>query len=492
MSRHSVREVKNTFEEILGENARVMKELDTTISYTNSDIETVNDLYTRALDKFVTAQIRPMNSEMLKTLSHQTGFLRDFEEEYKTNVANARAAEIRLNSLTTTHGDENAIRGRLKKLNDENEKLDGESATLQGNIKTLSRTLNPVDAFNAQTEDRYAGKPKLDAEGIGYFSSKKGFAHMWTWLTDGHYRQGRALIKSFAEQGADIPATQADLASSKEQLQATRAQAATVTSAAATTETTLKEVRSTAAQAVSENTLREKLKKDIIAAFDDEKFFNKVAKKLGGKFPVFIVEQRAKLDNLRKLQSAAQKSKQTVQQAGGKLDKHMSKLRKAASRSGSTQITIDLKGIKTSFAGMQQGVRTQATQVRQTSASVRDYNFSSNSNTSSAAPAGGIDPLMFMAVIMMSDIHHVPTPDVSAVGDSFNGAAIDAAGVDAGSLSGIDNAVNIGNLDVSVPDISVSVPDISVPDISVPDISIDTGSFGGGFDGGGFSGGGFD
>lgn len=484
MSRHSVRDVKNTFEEILGENTRVIRELDTTISYTQSDIETVNDLYSRALDKFVTAQIRPMNSEVLKTLSVQTGFLRDFEEEYKTNVANSRAAEIRLNGLTTTYGEENAIRAKLKKLNDENEKLDGESAALQGNIKTLSRTLAPVDAFNELTESRYAGKPKLDAEGVDYFSSKKGIAHVWSWLTDGHYRQGGKLVKAFAAEGAEIPATQKDLADSKTTLQEKKDKIAEVTAAAATTEANLKEVRSTSAQVISENNLRENLKRDIIATFSDEKFFGKVAQKLGGKFPVFIVEQRAKLDNLRKLQGAAQKSKQTVQQAGGKLDKHMSKLRKAASRSGSTQITIDLKGIKTSFAGMQQGVRTQATQVRQTSASVRDYKFSSNSNVSSpaAAPAGGIDPLMMMAVIMMSDIHHVSTPDVSSVGDSFNGASIDAAG--------IDNAVNIGNLDVSVPDISVSVPDISVPDISVPDISIsDFG--GGGYDGGGggFSGG---
>lgn len=488
MSRHSVRDVKNTFEQILGENASVIKELDTTISYTQSDIETVNDLYSRALDKFVTAQIRPMNSEMLKTLSQQTGFVRDFEAEYKTNVANARAAEIRLNGLTTAHGDENALRGKLKKLNDENEKLDNEAAALRGNIKTLSIKLEPVDGFNAQTESRYAGKPKLDAEDIDYFSSKKGFAHVWAWLTDSHYRQGRALIKSFTEQGAEIPATQADLASSKSTFEEKKTRITEVNAAVSTTEATLKEVRSTAAQAVSENTLRENLKKEIVTAFNDEKFFNKVAKTLGGKFPVFIVEQRAKLDNLRKLQGAAQKSKQTVQQAGGKLDKHMSKLRKAASRSGSTQITIDLNGIKSSFAGMQQGVRAQAGQVRQTSASVRDYNFSSNNNTASAAPAAGVDPLMMMAVIMMSDIHHVSVPDVSSVGDSFNGAAIDA-----GSLSGIDNAVNIGNLDVSVPDIAVSVPDISVPDISVPDISIDTGSFGGSFDGGGsFGGGGFD
>ena len=478
MSRHSVRDVKNTFEQILSENASVTRELDTAISYTQSDIETVNDLYTRALDKFVTAQIRPMNSEMLKTLSHQTGFLRDFEEEYKTNVANARAAEIRLNGLTTTHGEENAIRGKLKKLNDENDKLDGESAALQAHVKKLAKMLQPVDAFNARADKSGTNKPKLDAEGIGYFSSKKGIAHVWAWLTDGHYRQGGKLIKSFAEQGTEIPATQKDLADNKATLQEKKDKIAEVAAAAATTEATLKEVRSTAAQVLGEHTLRDNLKKEIVTAFNDEKFFNKVAKTLGGKFPVFIVEQRAKLDNLRKLQAAAAKSKQTVQQAGGKLDKHMCKLRKAASHSGSTQIKIDLNGIKTSFAGMQQGVRAQAGQVRQTSAAVRDYNFSSNSNSASAAPSGGVDPLMMMAVIMMSDIQHVPTPDVPSVGDSFNGASIDAAG--------IDSAVNIGNLDVSVPDIVVNVPDISVPDIS-----IDTGGFSGGFDSGG-GGGGFD
>lgn len=474
MSKHSLREVKTTFEDILSENGRVLQELDKTISATQSDIDTVNDLYTRALDKFVTAQIRPINSEMLKTLSDLAGNGRDFEGEYKNGLAQSHAAEIRLSSLQTTHGDETSLYGKLKKLNDDKEIHSRDIASLGRENSQLKEDLQPVKNFNAYAASK--NKPLLDAEGLSYFSSKKDIAHAWSWLTDKHYRQGYGIAKAFAAAGDDIPALQnkvADNAASEQQL---RDNLAKLAAQASTVEAQLKEIRGTAAQVISENALREKMKKDVIAAFDDEKFLNKTVKKLGAKFPVFVVEQRAKLDNLRKLQGAAQKSRQAVQQASGKLDKHMPKLRRGASSSGSTRITIDLNGIKTSYAGMQQGVRTQATQLRQTSASVRDYQYSSSS--ASPVQSGGMDPVIFMAAIMMSDIHHqTPSVDVPSVGDSFNTSAIDG---------------NIGNVDVSVPDISVSVPDISVPDISVPDISFDSGSFGGGFDGGGGFSGGFD
>lgn len=495
MARHSVREVKSTFEDILGENTRVLSELDKTISYTQSDIDSVNELYTRALDKFVTGQLRPMNSEMLTTLSGLTGGRRDFEQEYNRGLVTSREAEIRLNGLTTTHGTETALRAQYKQRITESEKLEGEVAVLDRTTANLARTLAPVDAFNAHAEKIGKGHLKLDAEGVDYFSSKKGIAHVWAWLTDWHYHQGRELVKSFAKQGKQIPAVQQELADSKA-LRAEKGQRVSDIGTETTGMTAvLKDMRSTAEKVVSDTSLREKMKKDIMTSFDDQAFFSRAVKALGKKFPVFVVEQRAKLDNLRKLQTTAQKSRQTVQQAGGKLDKHMYKLRRAASRSGSTQITIDLQGIKTGFSQMQTGVRTQTTQLRQTSASVRDYKYDSSAS-STAYGAGGVDPLMVMTVIMLSDIQHTPMPDFSAAIDSAAGsfnAASDAlsGGIDAGGLSGLDA---IGNMDVSVPDISVSVPDISVPDISVPDFSsYDGGGFsGGGYDGGGGFSGGFD
>jgi len=471
-TRHSVRDVKNTFEQILGDNAETIREIDKTISQTKSDLESVQELYGRALDKFVTAQIRPMNSAVLKKLS-TIAVTRDFEQEYNDGTAAARAAEIRLNGLVATHGEQKTLKDKLQALSDESNTLGGESLKLAEGIGKLKSTLRPVNSFNIYAER--IGKPKLEAENIDYFSSKKGFSHVWSWMFDTHYRHGCALIRDFAEQGTSIPETQKTLvektaaqAEKQARLDARAAEAGRI-------EPALKEMRDTAEKAVSPETLRERLKKEIVTAFDDVKFFNRAAKELGGTFPVFVTEQRAKLENLRKILDGAQKSKQAVQQAGGKLDKHMSKLRTAASRSGSTQMTIDLNGIKTSFGGMQKGVKTQAVQLRQTSAAVRDYKFTPSS--SSAPAAAGTDPVFFMAVIMMSDINHsASVPDVSVsgnIGDSFNGAALDA--------------VSVPNIDVSVPDISVSVPDISVPDVSFSSGGFDGGGgFSGGFDGGGF------
>lgn len=487
--RHSIRDVKNTFESILGENAKVIRDIDDTISKTKSDMETVGELYTRALDKFVTAQLRPINSEMLKSLSGLTNHKHDFEEKYHDDMAAARAAEIRLSGLVATHGEEKTLKQKLETLGSESATLGNQILKLSESIDRREKALKPVNYFNAAVE--YKNKPKLNEEDIGYFSSKKGFAHAWAWLTDSHYRGGRALIRSFAEKGETIPSVQLAQRQDRDARGEKSTRVAEIAAESNRIQPVLKDMRAAADAAVSEMTVRENLKKQIVASFEDMSFFNRAAKKLGGKFPVFVTEQRAKLENLRKIHDGAVKTRQTVQQAGGKLDKHMSKLRRGASQSGSTRITIDLKGIQTSFAGMQTGVRTATAQMRQTSTAVRDYKFSPASSASSATSTapGGMDPVFFMAVIMMSDITHVPSvPDVSvpdagaAIGDSFNSAALD------GAVGAID--VNVPDVNVSVPDISV--PDISVPDISVPDISISVSDFGGGFSGGGgFDGGGF-
>lgn len=469
-ARHSVRDVKNTFEKILDDNTHTLRDLDETLRQTREHIETVQDLYTRSLDKFITAQLRPINSAMLKTLSGLAG-LRDFEREYNDNLSAARAAEIRLNGLVTTHGEPKTLKDKLQALSDESNIVGGESIRLSENIGRLKKTLGPVDAFNAKAEE--GGKPQLAAESIDYFSSKKGFAHVWGWLFDSHYRQGRALIRDFAEKGATIPDTQAKRAEAITAQAGKKARLDEMVAEAARIEPVLKTMRETGEQAVSEQTVREQLKKEIFKTFDDTKFFNRAAKALGDAFPVFVTEQRAKLENLRKVEAATLASKEAVKQAGGKLDVHMSKLRKAASRAGSKQMTIDLDGIKTGFAGMQTGVKAQSAQLRQTGAAVRDYKFSPSS-TPAASPS---DPLFFMAVIMMSDINHgVAVPDVSVagnIGDSFNSAALDGL-----------NKIDMADIHVAVPEISVSVPDISVPDVS-------SGSYGGGYSGGGYDGGGF-
>ncbi|MDP2205672.1 MAG: hypothetical protein Q8K65_05140 [Alphaproteobacteria bacterium] len=474
-TRHSVRDVKNTFEQILGDNAEALREIDKTISQTTSDIAGVDALYARALDKFITAQIRPMNSDVLKKLSDIAG-TRDFEQEFNDGVTAARTAEIRLNGLVTTHGSESKLKYKLQALSDESNKLGSESLKLAGVMGRLQSALRPVGSFNTYAER--IGKPKLEAGTIDYFSSKKGFSHVWAFIFDTHYRHGRALIRDFAAQGTTIPDTQKSLGENAANQAEKKARLGEMAAEAGRIEPVLKDIRDTTAKAVSTETLRERLKKDIVTAFDDVTFFNRAAKTLGSTFPVFVTEQRAKLENLRKILDGAQKSKQAVQQADGKLSKHMPKLRTAASRSGSTQMTIDLNGIKTSFGGMQKGVKAQAVQLRQTSAAVRDYKFGASSSpaAASAAPAGGMDPVFFMAVIMMSDINHsVTVPDVSVpgnIGDSFNGAALDA--------------VSVPNIDIAVPDIAVSVPDISVPDVSISSGGFDGGGFSGGFDGGGF------
>lgn len=474
----SVREVKAGFEEVLNDNNAALGELDAAVKSIALDKAGIEETYQRGLDKFVTSIIHPMNSDALKKLSYwmpsrsEEGFAsRYLEREHQGRIRASQEAEIRLNGLTATHGSVQQMEKKYTVLSATAGGLKEDERKLAKTVSTIAENLAPVDAFNKRVA---TGKAKLDEEGIGYFSSKKGFSHVWAYLFDGHYRQGRAVIKAFSPNKDGIVAAQKSLTSFKAELFEKNEAKETAQEKAKAAEQVLTEMQTVEAQVHSEQKLRDVLKADIVDAMKDADRFGKVAKSLEGIFPQLLLEQRAKIENMAKLQEGAEKTRSAVRDANKKLDVHMPKLKKAVSRAGSKKISIDLDGIKAGYKPLQKGVRQQAKQMKQRSAAVGKYRYQPAPVASSAAasPAGGINALDVVMVAMILDMNNsIPDiPDVD-VGGSFNDAV---SGIDAGSFD--------------VPDISSL--DISVPDISVPDISIDTGGFSGG-DFGGFSGGDF-
>lgn len=472
----SVREVKAGFEEVLNDNNAALGELDAAVKSIALDKAGIEDTYQRGLDKFVTSIIHPMNSDALKRLSYwmpsrsEEGFSsRDLEREHQDRIRASQEAEIRLNGLTATHGSVQHMEKQYTVLSATAGELEAAENKTARAISTIADNLAPVTAFNK----RYgATKAKLDAEGIDYFSSKKGFGHVWAYLFDGHYRQGRAIIKAFSPNKDGIVTAQASLAAFKTELFEQNAAKESVQEKAKAASQVLSEMQGIEAQVHSEQKLRDVLKADIVDAMKEADRFGKVAKSLEDIFPQLLLEQRAKIENMAKLQEGAEKTRSAVKDANKKLDVHMPKLKKAVSRAGSKKISIDLDGIKAGYKPLQQGVRQQAKQLKQRSAAVGKYRYQPAPAASTASPVGGINALDVVMVAMILDMNNsIPDmPDVD-VGGSFNDAV---SGIDAGSFD--------------VPDISKL--DISVPDISVPDISIDTGGFSGG-DFGGFSGGDF-
>lgn len=467
----SVREVKAGFEEVLNDNNKALEELESAVRTIGLDKAGIEESYQRGLDRFVSSVIHPMNSDALKKMSgwmpsrkDEVFVIRDLEREHLGRISASQQAEIRLNGLTVTHGSLEQMEKKYTVLSATAGELDAAEKKTARAITTIIGNLAPVSDFNK----RYgAHKAKLDAEGIDYFSSKKGIGHVWSYLFDAHYRQGRAIIKDFSSNKDGIVAAQKSLASFKEELVEKGAARKSVQEKAQAAEAVLTEMQSIDAQALSEEKLRDVLKQDILQALKNAETFGKVAKSLEGVFPQLLIEQRAKIENMAKLQEGAEKTRSAVKDANKKLDVHMPKLKKAVSRAPSKKISIDLNGIKAGYKPLQKGVRQQASQIKQRGTAVRTYRYQPSQAASTAAPAGGINALDVVMVAMIMDMNS-SVPDIPSVdiGGSFNDAV---SGIDAGSFD---------------------VPDLSKLDISVPDISIDTGGFSGG-DFGGFSGGDF-
>jgi hypothetical protein len=471
----SVRDVKNGFDEILNDNEKALTALQGAVKSVATDKAGLQETYQRGLDRYIGDLIHPMNSESLKKISYwmprsgDDGFAaRDLEAEYRSRVTVSQMAEIKLNGLTATNGSLTQMTKTVDGLNARITELTGEISDIRDSIEAYGVNLAPVAAYNGRAEKQ--GKPQLTAGEIDYFSSKKGFSHVFSYLFDSHYRQGRGLIKSFTGKES-IPEAQQAVADQKTSFAAKREEKETIIKKRDTAQSVLVEMQQTDAKVFSEQKLREDLKNEVLTAMEDAGRFGKVAKSLEDSFPQLLLEQRAKIEQFAQLQEGAEKTIRTVHDANKKLSVHMPKLKKAVSRQPSKKISIDLDGIRQSFKPLQRGVRAQAAQVKQRSASVSKYRYQPTQVSSGSSAAGGIDALDIVMIAMILDMSNdMPNvPDVD-VGGSFNDA-----------VSGIDSA------SFDIPDISKM--DISVPDISVPDISIDTGSFSdfgssfGGFDG---------
>lgn len=468
----SLRDVKSEFETILNDNAKAVSQLQEALKSVETDKSNVQEIYTRALDRFVADILHPLDKAALKTLSSLTTDKRDFETQYNQARQDSSTADIRLNGLVATHGSVAQMNKTVAALNAAADTLKQDVQVARDHIEFYEQKLEPVDRFNRQAAA--SGKAELKEGGIDYFSSKKGFGHVWAFVFDSHYRQGRGLIKSL-EGAKTIVSLQASLQTEQGVFAQKKAERAQVQEKQSAAEAVLQDMEQTESRIFSDQDIRTQVKADILQQFENPSYFGAVAAKMKDSFPEIVLENRAKLEHLGSLSAGGKKTLGVVSDANNKLDKHLPKLRKAISRGGGyKKMSIDMSSIRAGFKPLQVGVRKQAVQLKQRSATVRKTSYAPRIATApqrsgSAAEAGSFTPLdAMMAFIIYDSLTDVGMADL---GGSFNDA-----------VDGIDAA----GLDAAVPDMSsidVSVPDISVPEISVPDISIDVG--GGGFDFGG-------
>jgi len=514
------REVRDTFDQLIRDNDKAVRELEDSIRTIKRDREPVEKLYAGMIDRYAESLVWPsLDEDALNAIGKANGGKADFVKAYNTSMTESRQAEIRLNALTATHGELSVLETRMEQLQHQADKADGNAVKLARSAADKAEKLHAVDTFNAGAAK---DAPKLEEGSIAYFNSKSGFAHVWSWLFNSHYRNGRAIIKEAEKGGVSIPDQQKQLKAAREELALAREKTDAIVAQKLEVEKPFREMKSVAEKVLTEEQIARGIKADVLKLLQNRDSFNATAKALGNKFPAHAVELRAKTEGFDKLEAGARKSIDGLKATTKKLRDPMDKLNKAVSRKPGMNINMDLGKTKKGVKAQQTLAKHKAAEIKKASDSIGKY------ETPSGSPAPvylGPDPLDiylgFMIADMLSHHHHhdVVTTAAGAATDAASSVAVTEAvqsvdpsvindtlgipdniaadaGIDVGNLapelssaelSGLDGAFNdvsgidVGNIDVG----TFEVPDI--PDISVPDIDV-----GGGLDLGGIDFGGFD
>ena len=177
-----VREVRDTFSKLINDNNKAVGKLQESIRDIQGKRDATEKTYETMVDRFAGSLFWPsLDEEHLGKLSASLGNSIDFVQTFKDAMTASREAEIRLNALTATHGEENTLEEKVRNIQQQINTAEGKEEKLRTSIAYADRALSAVDVFN---KDAKEGAPKLNEAEIGYFSSKSGFAHAWSWLVN--------------------------------------------------------------------------------------------------------------------------------------------------------------------------------------------------------------------------------------------------------------------------------------------------------------------
>lgn len=494
------REVRDTFETLINDNNAAIAELENSIREIKGNRAPVESLYGRMIDRFAESLLWPsLDEAALGKIRDASGGKADFAAAYRQQMADSRQAEIRLNGLTATHGEMNGLEDRMRDLQRRVNEAESAQERIGRAVAKKAGVLRPVGRFN---DDAPKDAPKLEEGSIGYFSSKSGFAHVWSWMFNSHYRHGRAIIRDIEQNGVSIVALQKELKEEKAGHAAAEQATQALVGQKLAVEKPFREMKAVAAQVFTEEQIVGGLKKEMLSMLEDRAFFNKVAAAMGESFPSHAIELRAKLEGLDKLERGARKGIAQLQDTSRRLKEPMGKLNKAISRKPGMNVKVDLDKTRKGVKAQQVLAKHKASEIKKAGKSIGDYRHSGSYGPAPAGPDILDIYLGFMIFDMLAHDHHagaaaaVAAVDPAVVNETLgisDSVAADA-GIDVGNLSpalsgdelsGLGDAFNGAALDVGSLDVGTfEVPD--VPDISVPDIDA------GGFDLGGIDIGGFD
>lgn len=524
------REVRDTFQTLISQNNSVIGTLDATISRTSDMRSTAQRTLDMQLESIANRLMDPVNYAALDKLAGVSGAV-NVGKAYDQAVAASAKAREDYASYSATHGDSIALNTSLQAK----QKEVADAELQQSAIKAALSGIHPKLKASMDFMAKYTGKAGMVTQAdVDYFSSKKGIAHMWAWATDGHYRNGRRILRDYADKGLSTVELWQQEKDYVHQGEGLHGRITRLKDERDSLQRKSDEARRLQSLIVSDSDIAFRMKKEICGQLRDKNTINRAAIILPEFVGEGVLESWVKVDAYQRMAARLEGQKKGLKTVNDSLNKPMSKLNKAVRHNVTKDIRIDLKDTIAKVQTAQVASRHLATEVGKANARIDLFSAKNPRIQLQAANAGlpmGNSPrgalydttdlfMMYMVfnIIATDSSSVIPAVDPAAVHMTLGipDAAASAAGLDVGNLvpqldastlsglEGLGGNINIdtanldsllSNIDVSVPDfgsLDISVPDvsISVPDISVPDISISTDWGGGGFDGGGI--GGFD
>ena len=508
----NIKDIRDTFTEIVSENQQIINKLDaeeheTLMAKAKADAE-----YLEQISAAVATFLLPFDHAAVKALSALHGNA-DLGADYNRAISETRNAEFRMSHLTATHGDERQVASLYTGMDKAVREYKGHQQLLASKAEVLDASLEAIDAFNAKAPE---GKPLIGAGTLGQFENR-GF---WAWLTDGHYREGRAIVKGFAESRQDISGMIAQREQLREDLPYAGLEVTNAEAERKRLDAVLADMRGTRNKIRSDGEIQSDIASRMVEMFKDDVFFNKAVKAMPERFPAIVVEKRAKAAGLGKVADALHLRSDVLRKATGSLDKQLPKLNKAVRNGrGSRSVSgVDLPKIRGAFQSQRNAACYSMREMGKARRSISNFNTPNSAPHAVQVSSAASDPTDFYMNMMIYDMvfdhghhHHHEAADPFAVNAVFGipetmaadggldlgSLAPDVTGGDAG-LSGDFNAevggfdtggMDAGSFDAGSFDTGASLDVGSSFDVSS---SFDTGgSYGGSdFGGGGFDGGG--
>lgn len=505
------REVRDTFKTLISQNGVVQQEVDAAANDAGRRHSEADNALTFQLENIAGRLYDLMDRDAFVKLASVSG-AGDIGRKIDAARAAAVEAQEAYEAFVAVNGAKTEIDVQLKLKKAALTNLDIVLEEAKKSYATIGGKLDVVSTFATKYgAGAYSSRNCLQTEAdAAYFSSKKGFPHLWALTFDAHYREGRAVLRHYAKLGTTPAALWAEEKAHVAIYEPKYSDRTQLEGEIKQLTATATEIDRLSKQIASEADIRRTMLAEIVKQLDDKTTFSRAAVVLPEYVSDAVVEARVKADAFQRVQERLVAQSAGLDKMSANLNKHMYKLDRAVSRAPSKDIKIDLPDIARKYQGQQVLNRHLAQEAVKANARIGAFSTTSprvqmrrandNINTTSST----YDPLdvwtMYMIWSLLDTNSLAGAVDPAAVQMTLGipEAAALAADIDMANLSpNIDvaslnelNGMNIdaGNLDSLMSDINISIPDISVPDISVPDISIDTGSVGG-FDGGG---GGFD